>query len=513
MQTFSLKKVEPTESSMSNEMTPDQAKQIFAEAHAAFNLLKTYTLSQRIAQVKKVKRFILDHFEKIIDKIVEETGKARTDALVSEIFGVLDHIEYLIQESPNILKEQTVKTPLLLLGKKSTIYHEPLGVVLILSPWNYPFYIGFTALVSAFIAGNAVVYKPSEHTPLMWLFEEILSTSSLMQSCIRVVYGSGVTGQRLVDCHPAKIFFTGSTKTGRKILEQAARQVIPVELELGGKDAMIVFEDVHLDRTVAGALWGALTNCGQSCSAVERLYVHNSIFDVFLTRLKEKMPLLVLNSQDRGDADIGAMTTDFQVDVVLHQLKEAQEKGATVLVGGECLNKETRFIVPTLVTDVQDSMELMRDETFGPVLPVIRFHTEEEVLQHVNRSEYGLSASVWSADMTRAKRIARRLEVGAVSINNVMLTEGNPALPFGGVKNSGYGRSKGAAGLLAFTRSKSILLDKQSAKIEANWYPYTRKKYALFVKLIQARFASRFFWPLKVALVGSRLEKEAQKPR
>lgn len=513
MQTVLFKTVEPVELPVSKEVPGEAAKQIFAEAHAAFNFLKTYTLSQRIVEVNKVKHFILNHFEKIIDKIVEETGKARTDALVSEILGVLDHIEYLIQEAPSILAEQRIKTPLLLFGKKSYLSHEPLGVVLIVSPWNYPFYIGFTAIVSAFIAGNTVVYKPSEHTPLAWLFEEILSASPLMQSCVRVVYGSGVTGQRLVDCHPAKIFFTGSTKTGQRILEQAARFLIPVEVELGGKDAMIVFEDVDLNRTAAGALWGALTNCGQSCSSVERIYVQDAIYDAFIEKLKEKIQTMVLNSQDRGDADVGSMTTDLQVDIVMRQLNDAKVKGAKIVVGGECLNKETRFILPTLVTDLKEDMELMQDETFGPLLPVMRFHTEEEVVQEVNKSAYGLSASVWSSDIVRAKRIAKRLEVGAVSINNVMLTEGNPALPFGGVKKSGYGRTKGVEGLLKFTRSLSLLIDKQNSKIEANWFPYTRKKYALFAKLIKARFGSRFVWPLKTALAGSELEREAQKGR
>ncbi len=476
------------------------------------------SVAHRLQEVKKLQQIIYLNSEKIVAHIMDETGKSRTDALVSEVMGVLDYCEWILKHGKKILADKTVSTPIALFGKKSKIYHEPVGVTLIIAPWNYPFHIGMTSIIGAFVAGNCVIYKPSEHTSFLGLFEEIFSSLPLLSQAAKIVYGDGNVAQKLIDCRPDKIFFTGSTRTGKKILQQAAPLLIPVDLELGGKDAMIVFDDVDLDRTAAGALWGALTNAGQSCTSVERLYVQQNIYTEFVNKLKENMEQLVINNHDCGNADIGGITTDFQYEIIKRHVDDARNKGATIHCGGEPLDAtasadDKPFYPPTLITDVDNSMLLIQEETFGPVLPVIPFTDEDEVITHCNNSEFGLSASVWSKDLKRADRVARAIEVGAVSINNVMLTEGNPALPFGGTKNSGFGRSKGAEGLLSFTRSKSVLFDKQSKKIEANWYPYTQKKYELFQGLISALFNRTASWLARFAVAGIALESEAQKKR
>ena len=489
---------------------------IYKKAGDVFEKIRDMPVEQRVQETLKLQKYIIENREKIITRIVQETGKCRTDALTSEIFGVLDIIEYYKKEAPRALADKKAHTPLILMGKKSKIYHDPLGTVLIISPWNYPFYLALVPCISAFLAGNSVIFKPSEITPLKGLLEEIFEKSGFMNEAIQVVYGSKETGQKLIEAKPVKIFFTGSVKTGKKIMESAAKNLIPVELELGGKDPMIVFADVNLDRTVNGAMWGAFTNAGQSCTSVERVYVQEEIYSRFVSKLEEKVNQLKLGSdsnlgQDKGDIDMGSMTAEFQVKIVEEHIEDAVNKGARILCGGK-REKDSLFFPPTILLNVNPTMKIINEETFGPVMPVIKFSTEEEVIKKANDSDLGLSASVWSKDLVRAERVARKLEVGNVSINNVMLTEGNPALPFGGVKSSGFGRYKGEYGLYAFTNIKSVIIDSQSAKVEANWYPYTRNKYNIFSDLLEALFSNKGSL-VKTIMSGMKLESSANKEK
>jgi acyl-CoA reductase-like NAD-dependent aldehyde dehydrogenase len=495
------------------ETSEAQVAALFAEARKAAARLRKTTAAQRLEAMPALIDYVVRNKDQIIDLICTETRKSRTDALVSEVLGVLDNFEWLAHHAAKILTDKKVPTPITLMGKQSRIWHEPLGTVLVIAPWNYPFHISVTSILAAYVAGNAVVFKPSEVTPLKGLLEKLFAVHPLLEQSVFIAYGTGITAQRLIDQKPAKIFFTGSARTGKKILAQAADKLIPVDIELGGKDQAIVFDDVNLDRAVSGILWGALTNAGQSCSSVERIYVQRGIYDDFVQRLTSAVESLVVNSGDRGNADVGGMTVDFQLDIVRRQVEDARAKGARILTGGTTLQQNELFYLPTVITEVTDHMLLMQEETFGPLLPVIPSDSEDDVIRQSNDTEFGLSASVWSDDLARCERVARQLECGAVSINNVMLTEGNPWLPFGGTKNSGHGRQKGVEGLLGYTRTKSILIDKNSAKIEPNWYPYTQKKYNLFVRLIEALFSHSPFKLLKAAVIGMQLESEAKKPR
>ena len=495
------------------DITQDQAATIFEQARHAQRNLRQLSLEVRLAGLRKLLDYLAENRNEVIDVLCRETRKCRTDALVSEVMGVLDNVEWLLKNAKKLLKEKKVSTPITLLGKKSSIAHEPLGTVLIIAPWNYPLHIGLTSILAAYVCGNAVVFKPSELTPMQGLFEKLFSVDPVMAGSIKVVYGSGKTAEHLIAHQPNKVFFTGSARTGKKILKQCADLLIPVDLELGGKDQAIVFDDVNLERAVKGVIWGALTNAGQSCSSVERVYVQRNIYQQFIELAKREVEKLVVNSGDDGNADIGGMTADFQLDIVHHQVIDARSKGARIICGGSTLLENELFYMPTLLTNLDDSMELMANETFGPLIPVMPFDSEDEVVALSNDTEFGLSASVWSKDLERAKRVTSKLECGAVSINNVMLTEGNPALPFGGTKQSGYGRQKGEEGLLGYTRSKSILLDSDSNKIEPNWYPYTRGKYQLFDQLIQTLFSHNPLKLLKLALIGMKLEGIAKKER
>lgn len=497
---------------ITTDISQDDAKQIMDKARDAFDSLQNTTVKERCNELKKVIRKFYEMRETIIDRIVQENGKARTDALVSDIMSAIDALEWLTKQAPKVLGDTKVPTPIMLMGKQSKIYHEPLGPGLVITPWNYPVNNGIIFTMTGFISGCSVVFKPSEHTPLQGLFEEIFSASPLIKNSVQVVYGQGMTAKYLIDERPAKIFFTGSTRTGKKIMAQASEYLIPVELELGGKDPAIVFDDVNLERTVAGVLWGALTNGGQSCTSIEKLYVQENIYDDFVEKLTAECNKLIVNNGDNGDADMGAITVPFQKDIISRHVEDAREKGATIVCGGHEIGEH--FYAPTIITNIPDDAALNVEETFGPLIPVYKFKTEQEVIAKEKASEFGLTASVWSKDKQRADRVARALDVGAVSINNVMLTEGQPFLPFGGRKQSGFGRVHGAEGLLGWTASKAIIVDGQSKKIEANWYPYTRKKYELFGNLISAMVVKNpVVQLLKIALSGLPLESHAQKPR
>ena len=316
----------------------------------------------------------------------------------------------------------------------------------------------------------------------------------------------------MIEAGPAKIFFTGSGTTGAKIMAQAARQLIPVELELGGKDPMIVFADAATPRAAAGALWGAFTNAGQSCSGVERLLVEAPVYERFLDDLVAAAGRIVVRPDDAGDADVGRMTVAFQRDKVIEHVEEALRLGARLRFG-RVPDKGSLTVGPIILDRVTPDMLVWREETFGPVLPVMRFADEAEAVHLADDTGYGLCASVFTADKARALRVTAALEVGGVSINNVNMSEGNPGLPFGGAKKSGFGKLRGPEGLLGFTRSKAVLIDQAGKKIEANWYPYTETKLQRFERFIDALYAPRRFRLPAIIWHGLRLESFSQKPR
>ena len=488
-------------------------KQIFNDAYAAYIQQRGVTTHERVEQIRAVKKAILAKRESIVERVMAEVGKSRTDALIAEIIGAVDWLQWLERRARQVLADEKVPTPITLLGKKSRLYHEPYGVVLIICPWNYPFHNAITGIAAAYVAGNAVIYKPSEHAPCQGLVEEILSAAPLLHAAVKVVYGDGKTGSELIEQKPGKIFFTGSCATGEKIMMQAARHLIPVELELGGKDPMIVFADAGLKRPVAGALWGAFTNAGQSCSAVERLLIEDKAHDAFVANLiDEASKLRVAEGDSKGDVDIGRMTVGFQRDKVVAHVSDALAKGAKI-VFGHVPTTDDLLVKPIILTEVTPDMQVWREETFGPVLPIMRFTDEGDAVRLANDSDYGLCASIFTADRARADRITRALEVGGVSVNNVNMSEGNPGLPFGGYKRSGFGKLRGPEGLLGFTRSKAVLIDSAGDKIEANWYPYTPGKYDRFVRFIGALYTAHWGRLVRIAWTGLKLEAFSQKPR
>lgn len=500
---------------------PDEREiaEVYRKAYAAHEVLSSRSVRERVEESKKLKAYILKHKEEIVDRICQETGKPRMEAMLTEIFPSLDLLDYYEKNAVKILADEKVKTPILLMGKTSKIYYEPIGPVLIISPWNYPFNLSMTPIITALIAGNSIVFKPSEYTPLKGLLEAIIEGSGFMAgtTVLQVVYGGKETGRLLNNGQPRKIFFTGSERAGKSIMAHAAEFLTPVELELGGKDPMIVFEDVNMDRTVNGALWGAMTNTGQTCTSVERIYVQEKLYADFVKRLKDGMqalahPLTERGKRDEKALDMGCMTTDFQIHKVELQIQDAVKKGAKIEAGGKRLD-ESHVFPPTLISGVTPDMAIYYDESFGPITTIASFKTEAEAIKLANDSPYGLSASVWTGDEARAERVTRAIHTGNVSINNVLATQGNAGLPFGGTKMSGFGRYKGPHGLYSFSNVKAVMYDKQGPKQEVNWYPYSAEKYALVSKMIDGLYAGGWVSFIQGVLTGLKLEKLSQKNR
>ncbi len=481
---------------------------IMEKARIAHESIRTLSVSDRLKTIKRLRFVVLKRQEEIIDAIQVETHKARTDVLTSEIFPLLEHLAFLEAATEDALKDETVPTPAAMMGKKSQVWYESMGVVLVISPWNYPFYQAITPITCAFVTGNACVYKPSELTPLQGLVESVLTEAGFAPDWAQIVYGDGRVAQELIDLRPNKIFFTGSVATGKKIMAQASQYLIPVELELGGKDPMLVFASANIQRSVKGAVWGAFTNSGQSCTSVERLYVQDSIYPEFKTLLLSEVKAMTLGVDSDGNKDMGAMISEKQVKIVADLVKDALAQGAVMLTGQEW-DFHNKMIPPIVLEGTTHAMRINQEEIFGPVLPLMRFSDEAEAIRLANDSTFGLSASVWG-EKAQVLRVSRQLVTGNISVNNVMVSEGNHALPFGGVKDSGIGRYKGVMGLRSFCTVKSVLVDGNSKKIEANWYPYTTKKYRLLSRLVQSLFLKKW---IGFAVNGLKLETYSQKAR
>jgi succinate-semialdehyde dehydrogenase/glutarate-semialdehyde dehydrogenase len=346
----------------------------------------------------------------------------------------------------------------------------------IITPWNFPFSMGVNPAAQALMAGNAVILKPSEVTPFSGLFiDELCREAGLPENIFQVLPGDGVTGVALIDSGVDKIHFTGSVRTGRVVGAACGERLVPCTLELGGKDAAIVCADADLERAVPGVVNGAFFNTGQACASTERVYVVESIADRFTEALLAEVNNLRQSAS--GESDLGCMIWDRQLDIVESQVAAAVNDGATILAGGSRVaGEEGLFYEPTVLGDVTHDMTIMRDETFGLVLPIARVQDEAEAVRLANESDYGLSASVWCADRQRGLELARQLHTGCAAVNDFGgLVYGAAEGPFGGRKNSGIGHVNGELGLKSFCHAQHIVVHKFGSKRERAWYPYTQK--------------------------------------
>lgn len=461
--------------------------QTYRVAREASKRWRNTSVKERLIYFRTLRSLLVDQASDIADLLHEVTGKPRFEALTAEVLTVIDTIAYWEKHALRQLKPQAISTPKLLFGRRSWVEYRPRGVVLVIAPWNYPFQLTLIPTLSALLAGNAVVLKPSEVTnKLDYFLQELFSQAEFPSGLVQVVSGGSKTGADLVESSPDLIFFTGSVKTGKTIQKVAANNLIPTILELGGKDSMIVLKDANLERSIQGALWGGYTNCGQVCLATERIFVQKEIYESFLNGFVQAVKQL----------STGQLTSLEQVQVVKTQIEDALGKGASLVAGAppEKWEKKSLKIRPLVLVDVNDDMIITHEETFGPVVSVIPFSTLEEAVCLANRTTYGLGASVWSRDLNKAKTVARELVAGNICINDTMVTVANPYLPFGGLKASGFGSYHGERGLQVFCTEIALMESKGKKNRELNWFPYNLEKEELVLELLGTLYGSKKKW-------------------
>ena len=429
--------------------------------------------SARGAALNRFRNRLAERADEAAELSSRESGKLVFEGLVGDVLPTLDLARFYAARAPKVMRGDRVRS--WMITKKARIEREPFGVVAVISPWNFPILNPMRAVMAALATGNAVVLKPSEMSPLSAvLMREIADEVGIPEDVFLVATGDGETGRALVGQPVDKISFTGSVAVGRTVAEAAASRLIPVTLELGGKNAMVVLADADLDRAVNLGVQGSYWNAGQICIAVERVYVEAPVYDAFVAKAVAETEALRMGSPADPDADIGAVTTDAQVERLERQIEDARSRGARVLTGGRKLEGPGRHFAPTVVADADHSMAIMREESFGPVMPIMRVESAEEAIRLANDSPYALAASVWTR-RRRGERLARRLRAGMVSVNDVLYHGAVAGLPFGGMGDSGYGRVHGEDGLREMTQSRALLVDRFGAEREPiGGFPFRR---------------------------------------
>lgn len=463
--------------------SPEEVRQAVTRARAAQPAWAKLSFRHRGRVILQARELMLAERDETARLISRETGKPVAEALSMEIVPTLAAMHYFAHASAHLLSPQKIDIGQYgLMGRSSSIVFKPLGVIGIISPWNFPLATPADEVVMALMAGNAVVLKPSELTPLIALkIGDIFSRAGLPTGLLEILTGDGSTGSALIDARVDKIMFTGSVATGKRVAEAAAKYLTPVVLELGGKDPMIVLEDADIENAARGAVWGAFANAGQACASVERCYVQESIAPKFIELVVRETESLKQGLGTEDGVDVGAMSNERQLQIVSDHVNDAKQRGARILTGGQRgANPEGFFYEPTVLANVDHGMTIMRDETFGPVLPVMTFKTEDEAIELANDSVYGLTASVWTKDIARGRRIAERIEAGTVMVNEVVYTHGIAQTPWGGVKDSGYGRTHGRMGLLELVHPQHIHINRLSFLPDLWWFRYSPAASRLF---------------------------------
>jgi acyl-CoA reductase-like NAD-dependent aldehyde dehydrogenase len=466
---------------------PERIAELVARARAAQPGWEALGFEARAQVLKRCQRWVIDNSDRIVETIVSETGKAWEDAQMAEVSYAAGSFSFWAKNAHKYLADERVKTASpFVKGRKLIVRHVPVGVVGVIGPWNYPLTNSFGDCIPAIAAGNAVILKPSEVTPLTaLLMGECVRECGLPDGIYQVAPGFGETGAALIDAVDF-LMFTGSTATGKKVMERASKTLTPVALELGGKDPMLVLADADLERAANAAVHYSMQNAGQTCISTERVYVEAPVYDEFVSLVTRKVGELRQGApRGPGSIDLGAVIHPPQSDIVEAHVRDAVDKGARVVAGGHRSDGAGHFYEPTLLLDVDHTMTAMTEETFGPTLPVMKVADAEEGVRLSNDSPYGLAASVWTKDAAKGERLARQIEAGAVTVNDAQINYLALELPMGGWKSSGLGSRHGADGIRKYTKKQAIVVTRLAPKRDLHMLPYSAKRTKLVGRLLK----------------------------
>jgi len=444
------------------------------KAQAAWAVLP---IEERVARVTRLRDALVERADDLVEIVTRECGKPRHEALVHEVMTLVDLTTYYAENAARILAPRAIDLHLLK-HRASAVHFVPRGVVGVISPWNFPLVIPMGSVVCALLAGNAVVVKPSEITPLVLLeAKKIFDSTGMPEDLFGVVAGYGDTGQALIDAGIQRMIFTGSVETGKRVAAACGARLIPCVMELGGKAPLIACADCDLDLTARAIVFGGFANAGQACISVERVYAHEAIHDALLARVR-KLTAKLRQGDPSGDwVDVGAVTFPKQIEVAERLVGDALQKGATLVAGGH--RKSGQFFEPTIVADCTDEMAVMHEEIFGPIVPFQKVASDDEAVARANDSRLGLNAYVFTKDRAKGERLALRIEAGSVLVNDVLSNYGAVEAPFGGTKDSGFGRVHGDGELEEMCERRHVSLPSRIPLPGADmlWYPYTQKSF------------------------------------
>src|ERR1700676_2871348 len=481
---------------------PASLPEFIKRARAVQREWSSIPIHRRCKLLTALREKILASRNQLADAVVLESGKPRVEALFADIFVALDTAAYFSRNAPQLLwPEKVPHHSTAAKAKSGRLIHEPLGVIGIISSWNYPLAIPISQIVPAIAAGNAVICKTSDFTPRCGaLIEKLFADAGFPKNLVTIIQGAAEVGQALIDAKPDKILFTGSVATGRRVAESCAKHLIPTVLELGGKDAMLVLSDANLNVAASAAVWGSYTNCGQVCLSVERLFVEQSVAEKFAQLCVKKTKKLRLGPGSDPATDVGPLIRPQHVQRMSDLLADATQHGATILCGGHPRpDLGPNFFEPTVITGVNDSMRLFQEETFGPILAIQSVRDAEEAVTRANDSPSALAASVWTTDADRGESIARRLRAGAVMVNDAISYFAIAEAPHGGCRLSGWGRTHGKAGLLEMVHPKYIDVDHMPGTQKPWWFRYGSDLNKAADAFLQFEFASTLLTKLRNA--------------
>jgi acyl-CoA reductase-like NAD-dependent aldehyde dehydrogenase len=491
--------VDPATREALGEVRIDSAEDVdaaVARAKIAQESWRQTSFEERRLVLRKLLAYTVDAKDEICLAVQRDSGKTRENALVGEIWPTCEKFRWMIKNGEKHLRPEPVSSSFLI-HKKARLEYHPLGVVAAIIPWNYPFQNIVNPLIPALMSGNAIVLKPSEwvawsSAKFIDALRNVVEEAGHNPDLIQAVQGYGPTGAALARAAVDTILFIGSVNNGRRVVEASAERVIPVVMELGGKDAFIVCDDADLEQAVHAALAGCYINCGQNCVASERILVHNALYDAFEKRAAELVGAFRQGSSREGIVDVGAIVTPVQLDVIEKAVDGAVSQGARLVAGGKrTLSDKGDYFEPTILADVAPDMDIAQDEVFGPVMLLMRVRDDAHAVEVANGVSYGLSSSVFSKNRPRARRIAAKLEVGMSAINEFGgITYMAQGLTFGGVKASGYGRMNGREGLRSMCNIKAVVDDRIPLNQANRVFPVAEKDYGVFSGVIELMYGS-----------------------